>query len=496
MSATTPNDGDVMTTAAKVSGARVEIVGLRKAFGPNTVLNGLDVIFEPGELVGLMGPNGAGKSTLIKILDGLYPRDGGQILVNGEPVASLGSRQDVAFIHQDLGLVDELSVLDNLRLGQKPITRFGPFLNGAREWSASETALARLGLTCSPSSLVGDLSPGEKTLVAIARAFDRGATTLVVDEATSTLSPRDARQVVNALQQKAAEGATVLMVTHKLAEVVGSVNRVIVLLDGKIAADESARSLDREAIVRMLLQHEMSPAVEEGATAVGAGQVVVDLKDAYGGRAGPVSLSLRRNEVVGITGLTASGLHDVAYLASGATHPTAGEVEVASGVTRGLVPPDREMQGGFADLTVRENLTLSALPLWTSPAGTLTLGAESRAVSEMIDRLEVVPPNPLGKFGDLSGGNKQKVIFGRVLFENPDLFVLCEPTRGVDIGTRQEIYRLIRRIRDEGAAILVVSSDAEDLFAVADRICVIENGVLSPPRAANDLTLSDLEQVL
>ncbi|UTI64288.1 sugar ABC transporter ATP-binding protein [Paraconexibacter antarcticus] len=476
----------------------LNIRGLTKTFGSTTVLHGVDLHIGPGEFVGLMGPNGAGKSTLIKILDGVHTASGGTIRVGDETVSSLGGRSDVGFIHQDLGLVESMSVLDNLRLGERPLRTFGPLLDHRAERAAALAALERVGLTWAVDELVAALAPGEQALVAIARAFGRGARILFVDEATSTLPVADAARVIAALRENAAQGATIVMVTHKLHEILDATHRVVVLLDGRLAADQVTAGMDRAALVDLLLQHEAAKVerVPRGAdTTAGrdGAAPVLEISGAFAGRAGPVDLVLRRGEVLGLTGLPGSGLHDIAFLAHGSLRPARGTVRRGDGVRVAIVPPHRETQGGFDHLSVHENITLSSLGNWTTKLRLLALGREKRDSAEMVERLNVQPPGIDTPFGVLSGGNKQKVIFGRALLQRPAVYVLCEPTRGVDVGTRSEIYRLIEELRDTDAAVLVVTSDSEDLFAVCDAVAVVEDGRLSESRPIEHMQPADLE---
>jgi ribose transport system ATP-binding protein len=474
------------------AGPDLRIRGLTKSFGSNRVLHGIDLEIAAGEFVGLIGPNGAGKSTLIKILDGVYGGDGGEIAFGGQKVRHLAALRQVAFIHQDLGLIEDMSIAANLRLGERPMRLVGPVLARSRERAAAEEALLRIGLDVPVDTLVSALSPGEKTLVAVARALQRGAQLLFVDEATSTLPAGESARVIAALRHSADAGTTVVMVTHKLSEILEGTERVVLLLDGLIAADMSSADLDRDGLVRLL-------ATREGFDDAGAAEVreygepLLVLDDARGGKAGPLQLTLRGGEIIGLTGLPGSGLHDVAYLAAGHMQPTAGRVVRGPGVDVGFVPPHRESQGGFLDLSVAENMTLSSMRRWRAPGGLIKKARERRDVGGMIDALHIKPADPLALFGTLSGGNKQKGIFGRVLLKSPQVYVLCEPTRGIDISTRTEIYRLISNLRDGDAAVLVVSSDAQDLFAVCDRVGVVEDGRIRHTSAVSDLDEQAME---
>lgn len=473
------------------------ITGLSKSFGEVKVLKGIDLTVRGGEFLGLMGPNGAGKSTLIKILDGIHTASSGEIRIGDDRVASLAGREDVGFIHQDLGLIDDLSVVENLRLGAEPLRWFGPLLDHSAERAAAETALEMVGLAVSVDAPVGSLSPGEKTLVAVARVFSRGASIVFVDESTSTLPPSEARRVIESLAEASARGATIVMVTHKLSEILDATRRVVVLLDGGVAVDQQTAGLDRAALVRMLVRHtEQNEDVSVTRSVADPGDVVLTMRAAIGGRAGPIDLVVREGEVLGLTGLPGSGLHDVAYLAAGQMVPASGTVSLVNGATRAIVPPHRETQGGFNDLSVRENLTISSLPRWRSKWRLLATGRERRDSEVMVKELNVRPPSADTVFGALSGGNKQKVIFGRTLSQKATLYVLCEPTRGVDVEARAEIYRLIAQLRAEKAAVLVVTSDYEDLVAVADRIAAVVEGGLKNIQDTHHMNIDELEEIL
>jgi len=475
---------------------RLTVTGLKKSFGSNQVLLGIDLAFEPGQFIGLMGPNGAGKSTLIKILDGLYHADEGQIKLDDEVVKNLGSRKECGFIHQDLGLIEDMSIVENLRLGQQPLRLAGPILNLKREREAAADAIARVGLDRDVDTLVSALSPGEKTLVAVARTLDRGARIIFVDEATSTLPAADSRHLTDALRRTVDDGATVIMVSHKLSEILDDTDRVVVILDGEISTDEPTSSLDRAGLVERLVAKESEMAVEEEVAEIGVGDELISLEAACGGRAGPVDLVLRGGEIIGLTGLPGSGLHDIGFLVHGSMKPTSGRVIASRKIKRALVPPHRETQGGIQLSSVRENLTLSSLSRWRSFGRLLALGREGRDAQSMATDLNVTPGDAEGPYGVLSGGNKQKVIFGRVLLREPQVYVLCEPTRGVDIATRMEIYRLIRKLRSKDVAVLVISSDSEDLFSVCDRIGVVDDGTVNELVPAEEMNTQQLEALV
>lgn len=481
----------------------ISVRGLRKSFGSVEVLHGIDLEITPGQFVGMMGPNGAGKSTLIKILDGVYTRSQGEILFDGEPVRNLSERPEVGFLHQDLGLIEDLSIVDNLRLAEPPLRLFGPILDKRRERGIAAAALERVGLDYPVETLIQELSPAEKTLVAVARLLNRGASVLFLDEATSTLPPADSNRLINTLRRLIAEEqTTVIMVSHKLSEVLEAADRIVLLLDGLIAADlastGSSAEEQREKLVSMLVSHETKASVVGRSRRMvnrTSDKVLVSLEDVYGGDVGPLNLELFAGQVAGITGLPGSGLHDVAHLVNGSIKATRGRSERRSKVT-GFVPPDRETQGGFEDLSVLDNLTVSALGLWQWPGGLLRTGSMRKRGAEMVEHLAVKPPDPASSFGTLSGGNKQKVIFGRGLLRDPGVYVLCEPTRGVDLATRAAIYELINDLTKRDVAVLVATSDSEDLFAVCDRFAVVVDGQLGDFIWADETNPQELEEFI
>jgi ribose transport system ATP-binding protein len=474
----------------------VEVKGLRKSFGDNEVLHGIDLSFQPGEVTGLMGANGAGKSTLIKILDGLYTPGGGTILVDDDPVRNLADHPKVGFVHQDLGLVADLSIASNLNLDGGSLACGGMLISHREERRSALRALERVGLAKDPDTPVARLHPGEWALVALARILDRGSTVLFVDEATSTLPTEQARLLTTRLRRLATDGATVVIVTHRLNEILEATDRVVVLVDGVVAHDERTSGLDRPAVANMLLAHGIHERDIDMAAPARPGRPILTLEGAYAGDAGPVDLTLRGGEILGLTGAPGSGLHDVALLASGHLKLARGSLVCDRATRRALVPPHRESQGGFNDLDIKANMAISSLAAFTNNGVVVRDRLERRTVSEMAARLSVVPPDTAAILGTLSGGNKQKVIIGRALMMLPQLLVLCEPTRGVDVSTRRQIYALLRDVAAQGTAVFITTSDGEDLVSVCDLIGVVDNGVVSAPRPLGELSQTMIEAII
>jgi len=471
----------------------LQVAGICKRFGSTEVLKGIDFELSAGEFVGLLGPNGAGKSTLIKILAGVHSYDSGSIHLQGEPVRNLAATPLVGIIHQDLGIVDTLSIADNLMLGASSNDkRWGVFLRRHAEYEAAVSALAAVGLSVDPAHLAATLSPGEKALLAVARLLGLGAKLLIVDEVTSTLPPRDAQRLIETLTGATEAGATVILVSHKLSEVLAGAERAVVLVDGHVAADTTVAAGDRTKLMKLMRSGE---AAEARSRRPHGTEVRARLKGVATQDVSDVEFDLRAGEVVGLTGTSGSGMHEVALALAGVTPVLAGEIEIGDEVRTALVPPQREVHGSIESLPMGWNLTLSSLRRWRR-GGTLRLHSESADSNELCERLSIVPPDLAISLGKLSGGNQQKVLFGRALLQDPDVAVFCEPTRGVDVATRAEIYVLISSLAEKGVGILVATSDAEDLFAVCDRVALMSSGYMSSLKEIDQLTDQDLLEML
>ena len=446
-----------------------------------------------GEFVGLVGPNGAGKSTLIKILDGVEQLESGSVKVDGVDFGQ-GSRHKIGVVHQDLGLIESLTVAENLTLGIHVGRRSKlSLLNLRSELKFAETSLSDIGLDPKMSRRrVSELSLGEQTLVAVARALAGGAELLIIDEATSSLSPVESSWLIKRLRDRCLGGAGVLMVSHKMSEITDDADRVIVVVDGEIAADALMADVTSEHLVNL-----MAPDTDKSQTATLRNSIedslpLLEMSAAKTRTVGPFDLAVHAGEVVGVTGLIGSGLYELALLASGHSETTSGEVALRKNITVGFLPPDRMREANFPANSVEWNLTIASLKKWRSRLGFLRLGDEARDAEVMHKSLNIKPNRMVALQSALSGGNQQKVLMGRLLLSHPELLVLTEPTRGVDIATRKEIYRLILAERNRGVGVLVVSSDIGDLIELADRVGVVESGTMSTLRNVSDLNEQDL----
>ncbi|MEV4420143.1 sugar ABC transporter ATP-binding protein [Patulibacter sp. NPDC049589] len=456
----------------------LSIAGLRKSFGSTPVLRGIDFTARAGQVHGLLGTNGAGKSTMIKVLAGHHDADAGTIDVRDHrQVDSVGR---IGVVHQDLALVDALTVRDNFHLSRRGgLTRAG-LVDVRRERGAVTNALRAVNLDLDPETPLSELTLGTKSLLAVARLLANDADVLLLDEVTAALTRRESSWLLTEMRRLADEGRAVIVVSHRLHEIVEFCDEVTLLRDGSVAY--AGPTPDLRGLHAMFESGGARPAREAGAEPR-TGPVALRLDTVSRGEVGPIDLTVRRGEVVSVVGALSSGLYELGHLAAAATKPASGRRalsgrEPGTPARCGFVPEDRKALGILPRLDVAANLTISAerrvFPrLWAGPA------SERRSVDVVMDDLSVHPRDPTMKIEDLSGGNQQKVLMGRTQLLDPDLLVLCEPTRGVDVGTRHAIYEYIESARASGAAILVVTIDVDDALAVADRVVVIESGSIT-----------------
>ncbi len=486
---------------------------LSKAFGPVTVLSEVDLTIMPGEIHALLGENGSGKSTLIKILAGYHkPEGGGEVLIDGTPV-TLGSAESAyslgcRFVHQDLGLVETCSVLDNLFLNRGFPKRFGTIRAGEARRLAREQ-LAVVGLDVDPSTPVSQLSPAVKTGVAVARALlhdaNASAKLMVLDEPTATLPDSEVQHLLQIVRRVADRGLGVLYVTHRLDEVFQVADNVTVLRDGRRAATEPVTVLDRRQLVTLLVGRELEEihAIAESAYNEN-GSSVLQVTDLHAGPISSLSFSVSRGAVVGIAGITGSGRETLLGALFGANPREGGTVTLsghvvpsgkpakAMAVGMAYLPPDRKTMGGFMGFSARENLTLCDLsPFWRQLR--LHRKAEVCEVAEWFGQLEVRPCDGHERsLSTFSGGNQQKVLFGKWLRRAPEVLLLDEPTQGVDVGAKAGLHRHLITAAERGTAVIVSSSDIDELAALCHRVLVLRNSRLVADLSGSGVTVANI----
>jgi ribose transport system ATP-binding protein len=470
---------------------------MSKTFAGLRVLGDVALEVLPGEIHGLVGQNGSGKSTLIKILAGYHdPDDGSELFVRGERVRLPLSPTDpqrlgISFVHQDLGLAETATVLENLRVGRYA-TSAGRRISWGREASVTREALRRIGSTLDPDATVSTIRDVDRALLAIARALEEvhgrgGGGMLVLDEPTAYL-PRDATErLFEAIRAVAAAGVGVLFVTHRLDEIQAITDRVSVLRDGALVGTLPTASVTHEQLVEHILGFSLDRLYPEPHESHGA--CVMTVEGLNGEIVEDFSVELGRGEILGVTGLVGMGHEELPYLLFGAERARAGTLEldgechdmrrltprraIAAGLV--LAPANRRRDGGVGDATVRENVTLPSLRSYFR-RGRLRARMEARRVGEMIRDFHVVPPDPEAPLATLSGGNQQKALLAKWFHRDPTVFVIHEPTQGVDIGAKRQIFQLIREAADAGTSFVLASSEYEDLANLCDRVLVLRDG--------------------
>jgi ribose transport system ATP-binding protein len=480
-------------------------MNLSKRFGGEHALNSVSLEVFAGEVHGLLGQNGSGKSTLLKILAGFHsPEEGGSLAVNGTPVRlplSPGQFRELGmtFVHQDLALVPTMTVLENLRIGD-----WAARGTWSLRWSVERRkvleCLSRFGVELDPDALVADLRPVDRALLAIVRAMDpilnrsrdrdSKPGLLVLDEPTVYLPRQGIERLFSLVRQMTALGSSVLFVSHDLSEVREITDRVTVLRDGSVHGTTVTAQASDDEMVEMIIGRKLSQ-LEVRHHERDSRQVAVTIETLESEKVRVGAATVGRGEVLGLTGLAGSGFEDVPYLLFGAMPATAGMIVVdgrrhelrkltprtALDAGIALVPADRQRDGGVATLSVEDNVTISTLDRYRQWAG---LGRRSvrRAAANLLAAYEVRPDDPRLAYSSLSGGNQQKALLAKWLQLRPSLLLLHEPTQGVDIGSRQQIFEVIRSVAREGAAVVCASSDAEQLASICDRVLIFGRGIV------------------
>jgi ribose transport system ATP-binding protein len=468
---------------------RLRLAGIRKRFGATIALAGVDLEIAAGEVHAVVGENGAGKSTLMKILSGVHAADAGTIELDGRPYAPAepldARRAGVVMVNQELAIAPHLTVTENIVLGAEPAA--GGFLRHAEARRIAADALAQLGRPDIPLDRpAGRLSVAEQQLLEIARALALGCRVLVLDEPTSSLTQTDTANLFRLVRRLREQGRSVIYISHFLEEVKALSDRFTVLRDGASVATGVTAGTSQDELAHLMVGRQVNELYTRSPRTAGA--VVLAVRD-LAGTIKPVSasLELRRGEVLGIAGLVGAGRSELLRALFALDPVRAGSVHVeggpgfgtpgrrwAQGV--GFLSEDRKVEGLALNLSLADNLTLPRLPAWLRPSA---LTAETRT---WIDRLGVRCAGPEQPVGQLSGGNQQKIAIGRLLRNGADVLLLDEPTRGVDIGAKQNIYRLIDELACAGKAVLMVSSYLPELLGTCDRIAVMCRGVLGAAR--------------
>jgi simple sugar transport system ATP-binding protein len=474
----------------------LRLEGITKRFGALVANEDISLTLAPGEILALLGENGAGKTTLMNILFGHYTADGGRVLAfghvlpPGQPRAAIEA--GIGMVHQHFTLAGNLTVLDNIMAGTESLLRLRSDRGSAR---ARLRAIAeRFGLAVEPDALIADLSVGERQRVEILKALYRDARVLILDEPTAVLTPQEADMLFSTLRGMAAQGLSVIFISHKLQEVLGHADRVVVLRAGRVVAERRADATSRKELAELMVGRRVTRPVRER---LEPGSVVLRARGVSAGRNGKalegLDFEVRARETLAIIGVSGNGQALLGELASGLLAPSSGRLElfgedVASPTPRGFIaagvgriPEDRHASGAVGDMTIWENAVLERVRTPAYSAGGFVRRTAARAFAQrVIERFDVRGGKPDTPVRLLSGGNMQKLILGRNLDPTPRLLVAAQPTRGLDEGAVAAVHAEILAARVAGAGVLLISEDLDEVIALADRVQAIVKGRLSP----------------
>jgi inositol transport system ATP-binding protein len=467
----------------------VDAHGVRKAFPGVVALDDVSMHVKAGTVHALMGENGAGKSTLMKIIAGLDRPDAGRITLRGR----------TAMIHQELNLMSSMTVAENIWIGREPLTRLGLIDHRALERRTTEL-LASLKIDIHPAEPIADLTIAGRQMVEMARAVSHDPEILLMDEPTSTLSEREVDQLFAIIADLKARGRAVIYITHKINEVFRIADEVSVLRDGRMVGSHAIERVDRDLLISMMVGRELTQLFPKHNTPTD--RVALSVKAlSLNGILSDVSFDLRAGEIFGIAGLVGSGRTELAETIFGLRPATSGEIRIdgvpvavespSAAIEQGMafLTEDRRLNGLFLPLNVQENMELTALNRFTNK-GFVQQGKVRAACGGMADALRVKTPNLFEPIRNLSGGNQQKVLVGRWLLNSPRILILDEPTRGVDVGAKADMHRLISNLAADGAAVVMISSEMPEILGMSDRVMVMREG-----RTAGILDRCDATQV-
>jgi ribose transport system ATP-binding protein len=473
----------------------LSLAGISKSYPGVLALDDVSIHVQRGEVLGLIGENGAGKSTLMKIIGGLVEPDAGTIIIDGKPHAAMTvastARAGIAFVHQELNVLDNLDVAANIFLGRERLAG-GPLrLTRNRAMHAeSLPLLARLGADFAPDAPVASLSIAQRQMVEIARALSVDARVIIMDEPTSSLTLTETERLLQVIAELRASGVSIIYISHRLGELKSCADRVVCLRDGRVAGELPHDQIEHGAMIRLMIGRDLrSLYIPPRTPPEGALCEIKDLETtSFPGRR--ISLTVRRGEILGLAGLVGSGRTSLARTLFGIDPVQGGTVQLqgqpvritspAQAIAQGvfLVPEDRKREGLILDMPLVENITLASLRRYARLL-LIDRAAEGKVARTQQVRLSIKTPSVAVNAATLSGGNQQKVVLAKFLSMAPRLMIFDEPTRGIDVGAKGEIYMLMRGLADEGVAVLMISSDMEEVIGVSDRIAVMHDGEIS-----------------
>ena len=486
----------------------LEVSALEKQFPGVLALHNVQLTLERGEVLAVVGENGAGKSTLMKILAGVHLPDFGEIRLDGQPIQILSVREaqshGIVLIHQELNLASNLDIAANIFLGNE-IHKSG-FINHDKMHVEAAKFLKRVGLDFPTDTKVSDLTIGHQQLIEIAKALSVDARVIIMDEPTSSLSLKETQNLFEVVTQLKSQGISIVYISHRLGEVKELADRVTVLRDGENAGELAKEEINHQAIVKLMVGRDLSQFYQRNSTE--HGEVVLELVNLRT-PAHPnceLTFNVRRGEIVGISGLVGAGRTELLQTIFGVTPAIGGLLKLNGAEVRpqrpvsaidsgiALAPEDRKQHGLVLPMSVRENASLPRLRV-DQKLGAINFQSEMDVARDTVEKMNVKTPHLEQVLQYLSGGNQQKVVLGKWLAMNPQLLLLDEPTRGIDVGSKREIYSLMESLAAKGVAILFVSSEMEEVLGMADRVLVMHEGEITGELSRGQLTEESIMQL-
>ncbi|MEP3298159.1 sugar ABC transporter ATP-binding protein [Tateyamaria sp.] len=472
----------------------VEMRGIEKRFPGVHALKAVQFDLRPGEVHALMGENGAGKSTLMKIMSGIYARDEGEMFVDGKPVAPNGPSAaqglGIGIIHQELSLMNDLTAAQNVLIGREPRKRFGRLDEAALNAQASEI-FKSLNLDMDPRTLVGTQTVARQQLIEIAKALSYSPRVLIMDEPTAALNDAEINELFNVIAKLKADGVGIVYISHRMDEIKRIADRVTILRDGAYIDTVQAATTPLSKIIQLMVGREVTHDVSN-IPDVSQNPVALEVRNlSRGSVVKDVSFDVRRGEILGFAGLMGAGRTEVARIIFGADPRDSGEIlvqdqavdirspneAVQAGI--GYLSEDRKHFGIAVDMTIRANIAMANMSLFTSRFGVLNEAAMKETALKYIDQLDIRTPSDMQDVRLLSGGNQQKVVIAKWLLRDCDVLIFDEPTRGIDVGAKSEIYDLLEDLAAQGRAIIVISSELPEVLRLSHRIAVMCEGRLT-----------------
>ena len=471
-----------------------------KSFPGVKALDGACLNAYKGRVMALMGENGAGKSTLMKIMTGIYTKDSGTIFYRGNEVAFKGTKDSqesgIAIIHQELNLIQHMNITENIFLGRELTNSFGK-IDWALMHEEARSILNLLNVEDSEKTLIKDLTIGKMQMVEIAKALSQNAKLIVMDEPTDALTDKETESLFKVIKELTSEGKSIIYISHRLKEIPAICDDITILRDGKFISEAEVKDIDENYIIEKMVGRTLSEQFPN--VSVTPGDEVLRVENLCGKYVKNSSFTLKQGEILGIAGLMGAGRSELVKTIYGYYKKFSGKVFIEgkevfidspeSGVNHGIayVSEDRKGDGLVLGLSVKENMTLSSLKFFSSRLG-LNKNAENKSVDEYIRKFGVKTPSPNQIIKNLSGGNQQKVAIAKALLTNPKILILDEPTRGVDVGAKKEIYDVINELKKKGLSIIMISSEMPEVMGLSDRIMVIHEHKISGTLSKDEFT--------